>query len=177
MADKAPAPCADIRQCIHLVRGHRVILDSDLARFYGVSTKRLLEQLRRNTDRYPSDFAFQLSRKEVTNLRSQFATSSLAHGGRRSTPWVFTEHGALMAASVLNSKTAVRMSILIIRAFVQLRQLLSTHQELAAKLAELERKIEGHDSAIANLFEAMRQLLASPEPEHGRKIGFHEGNR
>jgi hypothetical protein len=170
-------PVEEVQRRIHLVRGRRVILDADLARFYGVSSKRLLEQVRRNPERFPDDFCFQLTRPEVANLRSQIATSSLAHGGRRYTPWVFTEHGALMAANVLHSPEAVRMSVLVIRAFVQLRELLSSHVELAAKLADLERKFEGHDAAIANLFEAIRQLLAPAGPDHERKIGFHPGNR
>jgi hypothetical protein len=167
----------DVQRRIHLVRGQRVILDADLARFYGVTTSRFNEAITRNSDRFPEDFRFRLTKEELAYLISQNAISKSERGGRRTMPWVFTEHGALMAAGVLNSQTAVRMSVSVIRGFVRLRELLSSHQELAAKLNELEHKLEGHDSAIANLFEAMRQLLASPDPEHNRKIGFHPGNR
>ncbi|HWA09864.1 MAG TPA: ORF6N domain-containing protein [Opitutaceae bacterium] len=164
MSQPSALPVEEIQRRIHHVRGHRVMLDADLARFYGVSSRRLLEQVRRNDQRFPGNFCFQLNRPEVANLRSQFAASSLGHGGRRYAPWAFTEHGALMAANVLNSPAAARMSVSIIRAFVLLRELLSNHRELAAKFTELERKLEGHDVAIANLFEAIRQLLRPPVP-------------
>lgn len=170
-------PVPEIQQRIHWVRGKRVILDADLARFYGVTTKRLNEQVRRNQHRFPEDFRFRLTAEEGEALRSQFATSKPGRGGRRHAAYAFTEHGAIMAATVLNSETAVGMSVTVVRAFVQLRELLSTHRELAAKLAQLERKLEGHDVAIANLFEAIRQLLGAGEPGHKRKIGFHRGNR
>lgn len=170
-------PVPEIQQSIHWVRGKRVMLDADLARFYGVTTKRLNEQVRRNERRFPEDFRFQLTTEESAVLRSQFATSKPGRGGRRYATYAFTEHGAIMAATVLNSETAVEMSVAIVRAFVQLRELLGTHRELAAKLGQLERKLEGHDAAIANLFEAIRQLLGAGEPAHRRKIGFHRGNR
>jgi hypothetical protein len=126
----------------------------------------------RNIDRFPDDFSFQLTSGESLNLKSQSVISRMQHGGSRYVSRVFTDQGVAMLASVLRSRRAAAMSIAIIRAFVQLREILATHHELATKLAELEHKLEGHDSAITNLFEAIRQLLASPEPEHSRKIGF-----
>ena len=147
------------------------MLDSDLAKMYGVTTKRLKEQFKRNRDRFPLDFAFELTRQEVTILRSQFATSSL-HGGTRYLPIAFTEHGALMLASVLNSPVAIEASVRVVRAFVHLREMLATNQELAKKFAELENRLDDHDHDLANLFAAIRQLLASPD-EPKREIGFH----
>lgn len=170
-------PVLEIQQCIHWVQGRRVMLDADLARFYGVSTKRLNEQVKRNHGRLPDDFRFRLTDKEEEALRSQFATSKPRRGGRRHATYAFTEHGAIMAATVLSSETAVEMSIAVVRAFVQLRELLATHRELAAKLSQLERKLERRDAAIANLFEAIRQLIGVSEPTHKRKIGFHRGKR
>ncbi|MGD0058839.1 MAG: ORF6N domain-containing protein [Verrucomicrobiia bacterium] len=170
--DKAIVPVERIERMIYFIRGQKVMLDSDLAEIYGVTTKRLNEQVGRNADRFPPDFAFQLTRQEVANLRSQIATSKAGRGGRRYQPWVFTEHGAIMLASVLNSPVAVEASVRVVRAFVRLREMLASNRELAQKLAELERKFEGHDDAIRDLFEAIRQLLASPEPKR-RKIGFH----
>jgi hypothetical protein len=170
-------PVPEIQQRIHVVRGKRVMLDSDLARFYGVTTFNLNKAVSRNLDRFPDDFSFILTREEVKNLIFQSGISSSGYGGRRTLPRVFTEQGVAMLASVLRSERAVRVSIVIIRAFVQLHELLSTHRQLAAKLAQLERKLEGHDEAIANLFEAMRQLLAPGGPTHGRKIGFGADKR
>ena len=165
---------------IQLVRGQRVMLDSDLATIYQVSTKRLNQQLRRNRSRFPADFAFQLTVEELTNLRLQFATSSLTsqittskkHGGRRYLPWVFTEHGAIMLASILNSDVAVQASVRVVRAFVRLREMVAGNAGLAAKLAELERRLDSHDESIANLFQAIRQLL-TPPTKPKREIGFH----
>ena len=148
------------------------MLDSDLAAIYGVTTKRLNEQLRRNRSRFPSDFAFQLTAEEFTNLKSQIATSSF-HGGRRYRPWVFTEHGALMLASVLNSQIAVQASVRVVRAFVRLREMVAANAQLAAKLKELERRFDSHDDAIANLFATLKQLLEPPEAPKRREIGFH----
>jgi hypothetical protein len=175
MGKLMPFGADEVKRRIHLVRGQRVILDADLAYFYGVATRDLNKAVQRNRDRFPSDFAFVLTREEVANLMFQFGTSSSTHGGHRKPPTVFTEQGVAMVASVLRSPQAARVSVALIRAFVQLRELLSAHRELSAKLAELEKKLEGHDAAIGNLFETMRQLLASPEPEHGRKIGFNRG--
>lgn len=159
-----------VEDAIHLIRGQRVMLDSDLAQIYGTSTMRLNEQRRRNAKRFPIDFAFQLSREEFTDLISQNAISK--RGGRRHLPWVFTEHGAIMLASVLSTDTAVEASIRVVRAFVRLREMISANAELAAKFAELERRLDAHDEQIAHLFAAIRQLLA-PVPEKKREIGFH----
>jgi hypothetical protein len=168
----SPREIPTVEKAIHLVRGQRVMLDSDLAKIYGVSTMRLNEQLRRNSKRFPSDFAFQLTRKEFTALISQFAISKKGRGGRRTLPWVFTEHGAIMLASVLNSDVAIEASVRVVRAFVRLREIISANAELAAKFAQLERRLDSHDEAIAQLFAAIRQLLAPP-PEKKREIGFH----
>ena len=172
-------PVQQIQQSIHWVRGKRVMLDADLARFYGVTTKRLNEQVRRNHHRFPEDFRLQLTEQEAaTLLRSRSQNATMKRGQNiKYLPYVFTEHGAIMAATVLNSETAVEMSVAIVRAFVQLRELLATHRELAVKLAQLERKLEGHDTAIGNLFEAIRQLVGAGGLGPKRKIGFHRGNR
>ncbi|HMO66982.1 MAG TPA: ORF6N domain-containing protein [Verrucomicrobiota bacterium] len=170
--EPAVAPMEGLEGLIHTVRGQRVMLDSDLARIYGVPLKRLNEQVRRNADRFPSDFAFQLEREEVAILKSQFATSS-SHGGRRKIPWVFTEHGALMLASVLNSPVAVAASVRVVRAFVAMREQLAAHRELAQQLRELEARVTGHDVAVQDLFEAVRRLIEPPLPEDRREIGFH----
>lgn len=162
-------PSERIERSILLVRGHKVILDSDLAALYGVPTKRLNEQVRRNRLRFPADFMFQLTGREAAVLRSQFATSKPGRGGRRYRPYVFTEHGALMAATVLNSQVAVRVSLQIVRTFVRLRQLLATHAQLARKLAELEQK---YDAQFKVVFDAIRELMTPPEPEPKRRIGF-----
>jgi hypothetical protein len=147
------------------------MLDSDLAQIYGVSAKRLNEQVRRNLDRFPADFAFQLVENEWEALRSQIATSK-GRGGRRYIPWVFTEHGAIMLASILNSERAVDMSVSVVRAFVLMREQLAAHKELAQKLSELESRVSGHDESIQNLFEAIRQLVEPPLPEGRKQIGF-----
>jgi hypothetical protein len=160
---------APIERQIRLIRGEKVLLDADLAALYGVTTKRLNEQVRRNLRRFPQDFIFQLTAEEFADLKSHFATSSW--GGRRKRPWAFTEHGAIMAASVLNSPRAIEVSVYVVRAFVQLRTLLATHKALAAKLHELERKLTTHDQAIAGILEAIRQLMAPPAPKR-RGIGF-----
>jgi len=136
-----------VENAIHLIRGQRVMLDSDLARI-GTSTIRLNEQCRRNRKRFSLDFAFQLAREEFTNLVSQNAISS-SHGGRRKPPWVFTEHGAIMLASVLNTPIAIEASIRVVRAFVHLREIISTNAELAKKVSELERRLDTHDAQIA----------------------------
>jgi hypothetical protein len=177
MTKPAPhlVPVPEIQQRIHVVRGRRVMLDTDLARFYGVTTFNLNKAVIRNVSRFPDDFSFILGKEEVKNLIFLSGISSAGYGGRRKPARVFTEQGVAMLASVLRSERAVRVSIVIIRAFVALRALLTTHHELAAKLAELERKLEGHDEAITSLFAAMRQLLSPSGPDHGRKIGFGAG--
>ena len=163
---------ANLESAIHLIRGQRVMLDSDLAMIYGVTTKRLNEQLKRNRLRFRPDFAFQLTVQEFRNLKSRIATSS-SHGGKRKLPWVFTEHGALMLASVLNSAIAVQASVRVVRAFVRLREMVAANAQLAAKLKELERRFDSHDEAIASLFAALKQLIAPSEAPKRREIGFH----
>src|SRR5213082_2562376 len=166
-----------VERRIFVVRGHKVILDSDLAHLYGVSTKRLNQQVRRNAARFPSDFMLQLTGEEVDNLRSQIVTSSARqrigfpgkHGGRRYTPLAFTEQGVAMLSSVLRSERAIQVNIAIMRAFVHLRELLATHREFARKLDELERK---YDKRFAAVFLAIRRLMmARTDPPRGR-IGF-----
>ena len=164
-----------INNLIHIIGGQRVMFDADLAHFYGVATKVLNQAVRRNIHRFPKDFAFQPKREELTNLRSQFVTSSL-HGGSRYRPWVFTEHGAVMLASVLNSAVAIAASVEIVRAFVQLRNTVALSSTgLVSKLIEMEKRLGGHDAAIAQLFGAIRQLLEAPKPSPNKQpeIGFH----
>jgi len=165
------APVQRIEDMIYLIRGQRVMLDFDLARIYGVKLKRLNEQVRRNFDRFPKDFAFQITLQEFTSIRSQIATESKRN--IRYLPWAFTEHGALMLASVLNSQTAVEASVRVVRAFVLMREQLAAHKELAHQLSDLEQRVGAHDEAIANLFEAIRQLVEPPVPENRHEIGFH----
>lgn len=161
-----------IEQRIFAIRGHRVMLDSDLAEIYGVQTKVLNQAVRRNKDRFPEDFAFQLNNKEFTNLRSQFVTSSKTRRGLKYRPYVFTEHGALMLASVLNSSQAVEMSLFVVRAFVRLRETLSHHKELASKLNKLEQKFGKHDEEIQLLFNVIKKLMEPPSASSRKRIGF-----
>lgn len=156
---------------ILVLRNQKVILDTDLAHLYGVSVKRLNEQVKRNPKRFPPDFLFTLTEPEYENLRSQNATSSPTHGGRRYLPHAFTEHGAIMAANVLNSKRAIDMSIFVVRAFVQMRQSTVQNQHIVAKLAELEARIDSHDGEIQGLVDAIRELI-EPLPASNRRIGF-----
>jgi len=153
------------------VRGKKVMLGKDLAKLYGVSTKRLNEQVRRNAKRFPSDFMYCLTPQEVVNLRSQFATSSW--GGMRYAPYVFTQEGVAMLSSVLNSERAIYVNIQIMRAFVKLRELLLSHKDLAIKLEALERKYAEHDDKIKAIFAAIKQLLKPPKEKPRRVIGFH----
>ncbi len=174
-----------IENLILTVRGQRVMLDSDLARIYGVTTRRLNEQLRRNRDRFPVDFAFQLTPQEFACLMSQIATSKPGRGGRRKLPWVFTEHGAIMLASVLNSPVAVQASVRVVRAFVFMREQLTKAGQISAaevvkKLAELEGRVGQHDEAIRLIFTALRQLLEPPlaaDDEPKGPIGFQVRER
>lgn len=175
-------PVERIAQTIFVIRGQKVLLDADLAELYGVATKRFNEQVRRNLARFPADFMFQLSEDEFAALRSHFATSNekpAGRGGRRYLPFVFTEHGAIMAATILNSQRATEVSVYVVRAFVELRELLAGNKELALKLAELEsrieRKLETHDQAIAGLIDAIRELMRPPESGKKRPIGFVTG--
>ena len=170
---------ARIESLIINVRGERVILDADLAKIYGVTTKRLNEQVKRNIEKFPADFAFQLTKIEFANLKSQFATSSSQHGGKRKLPFVFTEHGAIMAANVLNSKQAVQMSVFVVRAFVKMRSLLSNRNDLAKELKALEKKLTErlnvHEIAIVDVLRRITRLLEPPPPlpdPPKRKIGF-----
>jgi hypothetical protein len=169
----SPLSMGQIAQRIRLIRGQRVILDTDLAAFYGETTKRFNQQVNRNLARFPVGFMFQLDEEEFADLRLQIATSSLkgSHGGRRYAPLAFTEHGAIMASMVLNSPRATELSIYVVQAFVELRSMLATNRELSQKLHALERKVSKHDDSIGELIEAMRQLLATPEV-HKRPIGF-----
>ena len=163
---------------IRVVRGQRVILDSDLATIYEVSTTRLNQQVRRNAERFPEDFAFQLTPDEFAGLMLQIATSKKGRGGRRKLPLAFTEHGAIMAANVLNSPRAEQMSVFVIRAFVKMREMLAQNKELAAKLMELERSLTGrldhHEKAIVRILDEIKKLMEPPpEPETKRRqIGF-----
>lgn len=168
MAQNEPlhVPIESIERAILVVRRQKVMLDVDLAAIYGVTTKRLNQQFRRNQVRFPDDFAFRLSKDEFEILRSQFVTASW--GGRRYPPIAFTEHGAVMLASVLNSAVAVETSVHVVRAFVRLREILATHKELAKRLDELERKYDGQFAAV---FDAIRQLMSPPKPT--LEIGFH----
>src|SRR5437870_564131 len=176
-----------VEPVIRVIRGQRVILDSDLARIYGVTTKRLNEQVKRNRQRFPDDFMFRLTRAEGMSLtsqiaisnRSQIATGSQKHRDPRALPYAFTEHGAVMAANVLNSGRAVAMSVYVVRAFVKLREVLASTEELAKKLDDLERKLTGrldvHEKAILQLFAQIRELLRPPPPQpkpKRRRIGF-----
>lgn len=183
MDEKGPfLPVEQIARAIIVVRGQKVLLDEDLARLYGVETRRLNEQVRRNLDRFPDDFMFRLTSVEYADLISQSATSKTGRGGRRTLPLAFTEHGAIMAAAVLNSPRAVEVSVYVVRAFVRLREILASNRELAAKLDALERKTElislQHQTFAGNtraqlkqVFEALRQLMATPEQPR-RPIGF-----
>jgi hypothetical protein len=170
---QAIVPRLDSR--IHVIRGERVMLDADLAEVYGVSTKTLNQAVKRNAQRFPEGFAFQLMPEEVANLRSQFVTSSSGHGGRRYLPWVYTEHGAIMAATILNSPRAVEMSVFVVRAFVRLREAAGNYAELSARLAALERKVAGHDQGIREMFKAIRTLIQPPAKPR-RQIGFGRKN-
>ena len=161
---------SDLGAHVYVVRRQNVMLDADLAALYGVETKRLNEQVRRNLNRFSDAFMFQLNDEETAALRSQIATSK-ARGGRRYNPYVFTEHGAVMLASVLNSERAVAMSLLVVRTFIALRDQLSTQVELKHKLDELEHKVFSHDQTLAGLIDAIRQLMNPASPPK-RGIGF-----
>jgi ORF6N domain len=176
-------PLEAVTHRILLLRGQKLLLDSDLAALYGVTTRRLNEQVRRNWERFPRDFVFALTAEEFANLKSQSATSSW--GGRRTLPFAFTEHGAIMAAAVLNSPRAVEVSVYVVRAFVRLRELAATHGDLAKRLDDLESRTEAlamqHDSLSRNtraqlkqVFDAIRELMTPPDPPK-RPIGFVTG--
>jgi cell division septum initiation protein DivIVA len=166
---KAAAVSIDLR--ILILRRQRVILDTALADLYNVPVKRLNEQAKRNRKRFPADFMFQLTARENKSLRSQFATSNIGRGGRRSLPYAFTEHGAIMAATVLNSEQAVEMSVFVVRAFIRLRQMLAANRELADRIAELEKHLDSHDGAIQEIIDVIKKLM-KPPLRRGRNIGF-----
>jgi hypothetical protein len=177
-------PLEAITHRIRLLRGQKVLLDSDLATLYGVPTKRLNEQVKRNLDRFPADFMFLLTEDEFAGLRSQFATLNTGRGQHRKyLPYAFTEHGAIMASMILNSSYATEISVYVVRAFIQLREVLANHRDLAKKLIELERKTEAlsirHDNLaqttrvqLKQAFEAIRELMEPPKSSKPRPIGF-----
>ena len=169
--EKSLIPSDRIEKAILLLRGQKVMLDADLAELYGVETRALVQAVKRNIERFPDDFMFQLSQAEFAILRSQSVTSS-HWGGRRYPPYAFTEQGVAMLSSVLRSQRAIQVNIEIMRAFIHLRQMLATHVELARKLDALERK---YDAQFKQVFDAIRQLMTPPEPKR-RSIGFRKGN-
>jgi ORF6N domain len=175
-ATVALARVEDIDRRIVVLRGRRVVLDADLALLYGVPTKRFNEQVRRNLRRFPPDFMFQLINQDFTALRSQIATLETGRGQHsKYRPRAFTEHGAIMAATVLNSARAVEMSVYVVRAFVRMREVVSQNRELAKKLAELEQRVDSQDETIVEIVQAIRSLTATAEPAPDtpkRKIGF-----
>jgi len=167
----SPLIVKNVESLIREIRGHKVMLDSSLAALYGIQTGRLNERVKRNRDRFPDDFMFQLSQKEFDVLISQIAISKPGRGGRRKRPFVFTEHGAIMLAGVLNTERAIEASIYVVRAFVRMRELIVTQEVVADKLAALERRIAGHDEDIGNIVAAIRQLMVPPSAKK-RRIGF-----
>jgi ORF6N domain len=163
---KALMPAVLIEQKIYFIRGLKVMLSTDLAELYGVESRVLVQAVKRNSERFPEDFMFQLTNQEVANLKSQFVISSW--GGRRAAPYAFTEQGVAMLSGVLSSKRAVQVNIAIMRAFVKLREMISSNKELAKKLLELEKK---YDMQFKVVFDAIRELMKHPEPKV-KKIGF-----
>jgi len=180
MSNEMPLQVYQIGSLIRTIRGQKVILDTDLARIFGVPTFRFNEAIKRNRERFPDDFLFQLTREEQKALTSQIAMSKVGRGGRRTLPYAFTENGAIMAANVLNSPEAVRMSVFVVRAFVQMRDLLGGTKELARQLADLEKKLTArlnvHESVIVDVLRRVMEILdpppLPPEPPR-RRIGFH----
>ena len=162
-----------IIKTIYVIRGRKVILDFDLANLYGVETRRLNEQVKRNAERFPEDFIFQLSQDEFQILKSQFATSRSGWGGRRKPPYVYTEYGALQAANVLRSEEAAKMSIFIVKAFLHLREILRTNDDIAKKIEALEKRLGDHDKVLKGLVQEVKSLLEAPKPKDKKgKIGF-----
>jgi hypothetical protein len=164
-------PVEHVQNSILLIRGQKVILDADLAQLYGTTTKRLNEQVRRNPDRFPGDFMYKLSGDEFTKLKKKFEARGMSGhwGKKRYPPYAFTEHGAIMAAGLINTEIAIEVSIYVVRAFVRLRQIFQTHEDLACKLDALEKKYDAQFSAV---FEVIRQLMAPPKPKK-KQVGFH----
>lgn len=189
----APDPAAPTLPRIHTMRGQRVMLDSDLAALYGVPTKVFNQTIQRNSARFPADFLFQLTREDLANLKSQIVTSSSeptpplrsqfvtsktdGHGGTRKLPWAFTEHGAIMAATLLRSPRAVAMSVYVVRAFVRMREELLTHAVILKRLAQHDKKLMEHDYVLQDVVEKLLPLLDPPPVPAKPKIGFHPGNR
>lgn len=167
----ALVPVEHLARSILVLRGQKVLLDAELATLYGVTTARLNQQVRRNRERFPADFLFELTTAEFSALMLQNASSKPGRGGRRKLPFAFTEHGAIMAATVLNSPRATEMTVYVVRAFVRLRELLASNTALARKLDELERKYQHHDDAIKAILSALRELMNPPQPKR-RGIGF-----
>ncbi|TLZ28408.1 MAG: ORF6N domain-containing protein, partial [Gammaproteobacteria bacterium] len=175
MKSKAVVAAKDVASVILILRGHRVLLDEDLARLYGVETRVLVQAVKRNPKRFPKDFMLQLNAAEWSALRSQIVISKTRRGGRRYAPYAFTEQGVAMLSSVLGSERAIAVNIEIMRAFVRMRQMLASNQELAKRLDQLEARIEkklaAHDEAIAAILSAIRELMGTPPPKR-RPIGF-----
>jgi len=171
---KAIVPVGKIDQSIFLIRGEKVIVDADLAQFYGVPTKRLNEQVKRNKGRFPNDFMFQLSAEEKSELVANCDhLEKLKYS--KSLPYAFTEHGAIMAASVLNSLKAIEVSVYIVRAFVRIRRVISEHKEISRRIVQIENHLADHDEQILELIQAIKQLLKPEPPPKKRRIGFHAG--
>ena len=168
-------PVQFIERRIYLIRGHKVMIDVDLAELYGVPTRELNQRVQRNRKRFPEDFMFQLTKEEAEALRSQFAISK-RHGGRRYSPYVFTEPGVAMLSSVLNSETAIEVNITIMRAFIRLRQMLESNEELNRKCAAVIRKLSTHDKYFRVVFDELKKLTEQPTPSH-KAIGFKVDNR
>jgi hypothetical protein len=169
--DVATVTVESISESILLLRGQKVMLSSHLASLYGVEVKVLVQAVKRNLDRFPSDFMFQLTNQEVNNLKSQFVTSSWG-GARRAPPYAFAQEGVAMLSSVLRSPKAIAVNIEIMRTFVRMRKLAFSNKELARKIDELDQRVSKHDNAIAEIIEAIRQLMAPPSPKEKRPIGF-----
>ena len=189
MAMKKALTNEQLEPLIFMIRGYRVLLDADLARLYGVTTKRFNEAFRRNRYRFPDDFAFQLSTAEAQSLRSQFATSNVqpfdssrgmwsqfatskARGGRRYLPWAFTEHGALMAANILRSERAVQMSVFVVRAFVRMREQIASNAAILKRLAEIDGTLLQHDTALRDVYQKLLPLLQPVPMPAKKRIGF-----
>jgi len=171
--NRALAVIEEIEEKIYVIRGQRMMLDSDLAEVYQVATKVLNQAVKRNVQRFPSDFMFQLSDDEAASLRSQIVTSNATRGGRRYSPYVFTEHGAVMLATVLNSQTAVEASIVVVRAFIKMRAMLALHQDLADRVEELEKVTDYHSQKFGVVSGLLSQIMRDPKYLK-RKIGFVE---
>jgi hypothetical protein len=176
LATKLPVTSNEIPSMVRIVRGQRVMLDFDLARLYGVPTSSLNQAVRRNADRFPDDFAYQLTQQEFTSLISQNVISNRDRGGRRKLPWAFTEHGVAMLSSVLRSPTAVRVNIEIMRTFVRLRRIMATPGELVEQLLRLAETVQLHDEQIQAIAQVLNRLMERPE-EPSRRIGFHVPQR